>query len=75
MVDRRNTPVEDLKAIFHLTIPMRGQCATDKIQRNDYHHGNYGPSLRDFFVGVFDFHARDASECQKSFSEKCLKGP
>ena len=48
MVDRRNTPVEGLKAIFHLTIPMRGQCATDKIQRNDYHHGNYGPSLRSF---------------------------
>ena len=34
-----------LMATFHLTISMRGQRATGKIQRNDYHHGNCGPSL------------------------------
>ena len=26
---------------------MRGQCATGKIQRNNYHHGSCGPSLTD----------------------------
>ena len=34
-----------LKATFHLTISMRGQRATCKIQRNNYHHWNCGPSL------------------------------
>ena len=29
-----------LKATFHLTISMRGQRATGKIQRNNYHHGS-----------------------------------
>ena len=33
---------------------------TGKIQRNNYHHG--------LLIGVFDFHARDASECQKLLS-------
>ena len=33
-----------LKATFHLTISMRGQRATGKIQRNNYHHGSCGPS-------------------------------
>ena len=28
------------KATFHLTISMGGQCATGKIQRNNYHHGS-----------------------------------
>ena len=59
------------KATFHLTISMCGQRATGKIQRNNYHHGNCGPSstgktMSDFF----DLHARDALECQKSLSEK-----
>ena len=36
-----------------------------------YHHGNCGPSLTGKNdVGVFDLHAKDASECQKSLSEK-----
>ena len=34
-----------LKTTFHLTISMRGQRATGKIQRNNYHHGNCGSSL------------------------------
>ena len=34
-----------LKATFHLTISMRGQRATGKIQRNNYLHGSCGPSL------------------------------
>ena len=32
-----------LKATFHLTISMRGQRATCKIQRNHYHHESCGP--------------------------------
>ena len=34
-----------LKATSHLTISMHGQRETGKIQSNDYHHGNCGPSL------------------------------
>ena len=50
---------------------MRGQRATGKIQRNNYDHGNCGPSLTgENDVGVYDLHARDAYECQKSLSEK-----
>ena len=35
-----------VKATFHLTISMRGQRATGKIQRNNYHHGSCGISLK-----------------------------
>ena len=35
-----------IKATFHLTISIRGQRATGKIQRNNYYHGSCGPSLR-----------------------------
>ena len=34
-----------IKAAFHLTISTRGQRATGKIQRNNYHHGSCEPSL------------------------------
>ena len=34
-----------VKATSHLTIPMRGQRATGKIKRNNYHHGSCGSSL------------------------------
>ena len=34
-----------IKATFHLTISMRGERATGKIQKNNYHHGSCGPSL------------------------------
>ena len=37
-------PYHSLKATFHLTISMRGQRETGKIQRNNYHHGSHGPS-------------------------------
>ena len=30
-------------------VSMRGQRATGKIQRNNYHHGSYGPSLKATF--------------------------
>ena len=33
------------KATSHLTISMRVQRATSKIQRNNYHHGDCGLSL------------------------------
>ena len=42
-----------LKATFHLTISMRGQRATGKIQRNNYHHGNCGPFLTGKTMSVF----------------------
>ena len=42
-----------LKATFHLTISMRGQRATGKIQRNNYHHGSCGPSLTGKTMSVF----------------------
>ena len=34
-----------IKATSHLTISIRGQRATCKNQRDNYHHGNCGPSL------------------------------
>ena len=50
---------------------MRGQRATGKIQRSNYHHGSRGPSLTGKTMPVFfDLHARDTSECQKSLNEK-----
>ena len=42
-----------LKATFHLTICMRGQRTTGKIQRNNYHHGSCGPSLTGKTMSVF----------------------
>ena len=42
---KNGTPASSLKATFHLTISMRDQRATGKIQRNNYHHGSCGPSL------------------------------
>ena len=42
-----------LKATFHLTISMRGQRATGKIKRNNYHHGSCGLSLTDKTMSVF----------------------
>ena len=41
------------KTAFHLTISMRGQRATGKIQRNNYHHWNCGPSLTGKTMSVF----------------------
>ena len=34
-----------VKATFHLTISMRGERATGKIQKSNYHHRSCGPSL------------------------------
>ena len=42
-----------MKATFHLTISMRGQRATCKIQRNNYHHGSCVPSLTGKTMSVF----------------------
>ena len=41
------------KANFHLTISMRGQRATGKIQGNNYHHESCGPFLRGKTMSVF----------------------
>ena len=58
----RPEPPSSFRATFHLTISMRTQRATGTIQSFK--------SLIINVVGVFDLHARDASECQKSLSEK-----
>ena len=50
------------EATFHLTISMRGQRATGKIKRCNYHHGSCGPSVTGKTSSV--------STCQKSLSEK-----
>ena len=42
---RHSVQVIQLRATSHLAISMRGQRATSKIQMNNYHHWNYGPSL------------------------------
>ena len=42
-----------VKATFHLTISMRGQRATGKIQRNNYHHRSCGASLTGKTMSVF----------------------
>ena len=38
-------PVQMVRATSHLTISMRRQRETGKIQRNNYQHGSCGPSL------------------------------
>ena len=48
------TDSKKLKANFHLTIPMSGQRAKGKIQRNSYHHGSCGPSLKGKTLSVDD---------------------
>ena len=60
-----------IKATFHLTISMRGQRATGKIQRNNYnyHHESCEPSLTGETSWV-PLIFTQASECQKSLSEK-----
>ena len=37
--------IEIIKVTFHLTISMRAQRATGKLQRTNYHHGSCGASL------------------------------
>ena len=46
----QETPI---KATFHLMISVRGQHATGKIQRDNYHHGSCGPSLTSKTMSVF----------------------
>ena len=60
-----------LKATFHLTISMRGQCATGKIQRNNYHHGSCGSSSTGKTMSVFFiFRQGTHRNVKKSLSEK-----
>ena len=42
-----------IRATFHLTISMRGQRATGKIQGNNYHHGSCGPPLTGKTTSLF----------------------
>ena len=46
-------PYTTVKATFHLTISVRGQRATGKLQRNNYHHGSCGRSLTGKTMSVF----------------------
>ena len=60
-----------LTATFHLTISMRGQRATGKIQRNNYHHGSCGPSLTGETMSVFLIVTQGTHRnVKKSLSEK-----
>ena len=61
-----------LMATSHLTISMRGQRKTAKIQRKNCHQRNCGMSLtgETYVVRVFDLHTQDASKCQKLLSEE-----
>ena len=60
-----------VKATFQLTISTREQRATGRIERNNYRQGSCGPSLTVETMSVsVDLHARDASEFQKSLTEK-----
>ena len=52
-VHNHSLTMVELKAIFHLTISMHVECATGKIQRNNYHHGSCGPSLTGKTMSVF----------------------
>ena len=47
------TALMDSGNTYHLTISMRGQRATGKIQRNNYHHGSCGLSLTGKTMSVF----------------------
>ena len=51
--DQKTDIVLSVKATFHLTISVRGQRATGKIQRNNYHHGSCGPSLTGKTMSMF----------------------
>ena len=42
-----------LKATFHLTVSIRGQRATGKIQSNNYHHGSSGSLSTGKTMSVF----------------------
>ena len=65
---------EILKATSHLTISMRWSMQRVKFKGIINITGTAGlPKQVKRRPGVFDLHTRDASECQKSLSEKCLK--
>ena len=56
---------------YHLTISIRGQCATGKIQRNNYHHGSCRPSLTGKTVSAFlIFRQGTHRNVKKSLSDK-----
>ena len=49
----RERSITAVKATFHLTISMRGQGATSKIQRTNYHHESCGAFLTRKTMWVF----------------------
>ena len=51
--DATSSEMEGLKATFHLTISMRGQRTTGKIQRNNYYHLSCGTFLTGKTMSVF----------------------
>ena len=58
-------------ATSHLSISMCEQRETGKIQRNNLPSRELRAVFKGYNVfGVFDMRASDASECQKSLSEK-----
>ena len=47
------TVIPSFKATFHLMISMHEQHAMGKMQRNNYHCGSSGPSLKGKTMSVF----------------------
>ena len=49
-------PDWSIKATFHLTTSMRGQCARGKIQRNNYHYGSWVKMMSVFLIFTQGMH-------------------
>ena len=70
-------PVSAFKATFYLTISMRGQRATGKLQRNNYNHGSCGPSVTGKTSSVIFTHRTNEHEyhTKTGFFHKCFVEP
>ena len=64
-----------VRATFHLTIFMRGQRATGKIQRNNHHHGNCEPSLtgKTSSVSLIFTHQGPRRVFESGVAKKCFE--
>ena len=68
---------EGLKATFRLTISMRGQRASGKIQRNNYHRVSCGSSLTgktmsEFLIFTQGTHRNVENRLVRSSLEGCF---
>ena len=70
VADKSHRVIVALQATSHLTISMRGQRATGKIQRNNYHYRTCGPSLTGKTSSVSLIFTHGTHRYVKSLSEK-----